>query len=202
MTLARGSDADEVIPQLYAYTDCSVSVSSNLVVIEKRKPVKLRVAEIARLLTERLKAQLKLEFEYDRDQLIDRKHWLTLEQIFVEKRVYKMIEDKTTAEAVRKAVWTGMKKHKKLFVRPMVEEDVTRLLELRIRRISIYDIERNRKDIVEIDKKIKDIQRQLKNMVKSTISYLERMLEKFGDQYPRHILFHHRPNEEAQEALR
>ncbi|MCZ6806062.1 MAG: hypothetical protein O7F08_03855, partial [Deltaproteobacteria bacterium] len=152
---------------------------------EKRKPVKLRVADIARLLTERLKAQLKLELQYDRDQLIDRKHWLRLEQVFVEKRIYKLIEDKTTAEAVRKAVWTGMKKHQKLFVRPMVEEDVTRLLELRIRRISVYDIERNRKDIEEIDKKIKGLERQLKTMVKSTVSYLERMLEKFGDQFPR-----------------
>ena len=185
LTLARGSDADEVIPQLYAYTDCSVSVSSNLVVIDQRKPVKLRVADIARSLTESLKAQLKLELQYDRDQLADRKHWLTLEQIFVEKRIYKLIEDKTTAEAVRKAVWTGMKKHQKLFVRPMVEEDVTRLLELRIRRISIYDIERNRKEIEDIDEKIKNVERQLKNMVKTTISYLEGMLEKFGDQYPR-----------------
>ncbi|MBW1882007.1 MAG: DNA topoisomerase IV subunit A [Deltaproteobacteria bacterium] len=186
LTLARGSDADEVIPQLYAYTDCSVSVSSNLVVIDQRKPVKLRVADIARSLTESLKAQLKLELQYDRDQLADRKHWLTLEQIFAEKRIYKLIEDKTTAEAVRKAIWTGMKKHQKLFVRPMVEEDVTRLLELRIRRISIYDIERNRKEIEDIDEKIKSIERQLKNMVKATISYLEGMLEKFGDQYPRH----------------
>ena len=91
-----------------------------------------------------------------REQLIDRKHWLTLEQIFVEKRVYKDIENKKTSEAVRKAVWDGMKKHKRLFVRPMVEEDVARLLEVRIRRISAYDIERNRKEIEEIEKKMDD----------------------------------------------
>jgi topoisomerase-4 subunit A len=185
LTLARGSDADEVIPQLYAYTDCSVSVSSNLIVIEDRKPAQLGVSDITRILTARLKNQLKLELEYDRDQLIDRKHWLTLEQIFVEKRVYKEIEDKTTAEAVRKAVWTGMKKHQKLFVRAMVEEDVTRLLELRIRRISAYDIERNRKEIEEIGKKIKEIERKLKNMTKTTVAYLEGMIQKYGDQYPR-----------------
>jgi topoisomerase-4 subunit A len=185
LALARGSDAKEVIPQLYAYTDCSISVSSNLVVIDNRKPVQLKVAEIARLLTDQLKSQLKRELEYDREQLVDRKHWLTLEQIFVEKRVYKQIEDKKTAETVRKAVWTGMKKHQKLFVRPMVEEDVTRLLDLRIRRISAYDIARNRDEIADIDKKIKAIERRLKNMVKTSIDYLEGMIEKYGERYPR-----------------
>ena len=185
LALARGSDADEVIPQLYAYTDCSVSVSSNLVVIDGRKPVQLTVSEITRTLTDRLKTQLKLELEYDREQLIDRKHWLTLEQLFVEKRVYQRIEDKKTAETVRKAVWDGMNKHKKLFVRPMVDEDVTRLLELRIRRISAYDIERNRKEIEEIEKKIKAIERKLKNMVKTTVDHLKGMIEKYGDRYPR-----------------
>jgi topoisomerase-4 subunit A len=136
-------------------------------------------------LTDQLKTQLKRELEYDREQLVDRKHWLTLEQIFVEKRVYQQIEDKKTAETVRKAVWIGMKKHQKLFVRPMVEEDVTRLLDLRIRRISAYDIARNRDEIDEIDKKIKAIERKLKNMVKTTIAYIEGMIEKYADQYPR-----------------
>lgn len=185
LSIARGSDAKEVIPQLYAYTDCSISVSSNLVVIDDRKPVQLTVSEIARVLTDQLKAQLKRELEYDREQLIDRKHWLTLEQIFVAERVYKQIETKKTAEAVRKAVWDGMQKHKRKFVRPMVEEDVGRLLEVRIRRISAYDIERNREEIAEIDKKIKAIERKLKNMVKTTIDYLEGMIEKYGDRFPR-----------------
>ncbi len=185
LSIARGSDAKEVIPQLYAYTDCSVSVSSNLNVIDNRRPVQLTVTEIAKELTAGLKEQLKRELEYDREQLIDRKHWLTLEQIFVEKRVYKDIENKKSSDAVRKAVWDGMKKHKRQFVRPMVEEDVARLLEVRIRRISAYDIERNRKEIVEIDKKIKAIERKLKNMVKTTVDYLGAMIEKYAAQFPR-----------------
>ncbi|MFO0690189.1 MAG: DNA topoisomerase IV subunit A [Myxococcota bacterium] len=185
LELPRGVDADEVIPQLYAYTDCSVSVASNLIVIDDRKPVQLTVSEITRRLTDRLKDQLKRELEYDRGELVDRKHWLTLEQIFVEKRVYKQIEDKTTSDAVRQAVVSGMKAFEKLFVRPMVDEDVTRLLDLRIRRISAYDIEKNRKEIEEIDKKIAEIDRKLKNMVKTTIQYLEGMLKKYGARYPR-----------------
>lgn len=185
LSIARGSDAKEVIPQLYAYTDCSVSVSSNLNVIDNRKPVQMSVTAITLALTEALKNQLKRELEYDREQLIDRKHWLTLEQIFVEKRVYKDIENKKTSDAVRKAVWDGMQKHKKLFVRPMVDEDVLRLLEVRIRRISAYDIERNRKEIEDIDRKIKAIEHKLKNMVKTTIDYLQGMLATYGEQYPR-----------------
>jgi topoisomerase IV subunit A len=86
---------------------------------------------------------------------------------------------------VRNAVTTGMKAYTKLFVRPMVDEDVTRLLDLRIRRISAYDIEKNRKEIEEIDKKIAEIDRKLKNMVKTTIQYLEGMLKKYGPRYPR-----------------
>ena len=185
LELPRGVDADEVIPQLYAYTDCSVSVSSNLIVIDERKPVQLTVSDITRRLTERLKDQLKRELEYDRSELVDRKHWLTLEQIFVEKRVYKQIEDKTTSDAVRQAVVSGMKAYEKLFVRPMVDEDVTRLLDLRIRRISAYDIEKNRKEITEIDKKIDEIDKKLRNMVRTTIQYLEGMLKKYRARYPR-----------------
>jgi topoisomerase-4 subunit A len=185
LALARGVTAREVIPQLYAYTDCSVSVSSNVTVIQDRKPLQLTITQIITALTEELKAQVKRELEYDRDQLIDRQHWLTLEQIFVEKRVYKRIEEARTSEAVRKEVMTGMAKHKKLFVRPMVEEDVTRLLDIRIRRISAYDIEKNRKDIEEIEAKIKAVNAKLKNMKKTTIAYVKGLLEKYGDQYPR-----------------
>jgi len=185
LTLARGVEADEVIPQLYAYTDCSVSVSSNITVVRDRKPVQLTVSEVIRELTGLLKAQIKAELEYDRQQLLDRQHWLTLEQIFVEKRVYKRIETAETDEAVRREVWDGMHQHAKLFVRPMQDEDVKRLLELRIRRISAYDIEKNRKDIEEIEKKLKEVARKLKQLTRTTIAYVEGLIEKYGDGFPR-----------------
>ena len=162
-----------------------MSLSSNIVVVKDRHPVELTVTEILEELTALLREQIKAELEWESRQLTDRKHWLTLEQIFVEKRIYKQIEDKKTAEAVRTAVSTGMKKHQRLFVRPMVEEDVTRLLDLRIRRISAYDIARNRDEIADIDKKIKAIERRLKNMVKTTVDYIEGMIEKYGKRYPR-----------------
>ncbi len=185
LTLARGVTAKELIPQLYAYTDCSVSISSNLTVIRDRRPEQLTVTEIITALTARLKEQLKAELEYDREQFVDRKHWLTLEQIFVEKRVYKRIEEADTLDAVRAEVMQGMAKYKKLFVRPMVDEDVTRLLEIRIRRISAYDIEKNRKDIEEIDKGIKAIDAKLRNMKKTTIAFVRALVEKYGERFPR-----------------
>jgi topoisomerase-4 subunit A len=185
LALARGVAAKEVVPQLYAYTDCSVSISSNVTVINDRKPVQLTVTEIINILTDQLKMQLKVELEFDRNQLLDKQHWLTLEQIFVEKRVYKRIEEATTEESVREEIMKGMAKHKKLFVRPMVEEDIKRLLEIRIRRISAYDIEKNRRDIVEIEKKIDAVDKKLSNMKRTTVEYVSSLIKKYGDRFPR-----------------
>ena len=190
LTLARGVSASEAIPQLYAYTDCSVTLSSNIVVVRNRRPVELTVSEILAELTDVLLKQIKAELEWERRQLTDRKHWLTLEQIFVEKRVYKRIEKAATQEAVRAGVVAGMKPHAKLFVRPMVDDDVGRLLELRIRRISAYDIEKNRKEISEVGKKLRGIATKLKHLTRTTIQYLEGLIEKFGDAYPRRTHIH------------
>jgi topoisomerase-4 subunit A len=185
LTLARGVNADEVIPQLHAYTDCSVSVSSNLNVVRDRHPVSMTVSDILQALTVHLKAQIKAELEYERDQLVDRQHWLTLEQIFVENRVYKRIEEATTDEAVKNEVMVGMAEFEELFVRPMVDEDVKRLLELRIRRISAYDIEKNRREVDDILRQIKKLNSKLRNMTKTTIGYVEGLIEKYGDDFPR-----------------
>ncbi len=185
LTLARGVSAMEVLPQLYAYTDCSVSISSNVTVINDRKPVQLTITDIVNLLTVQLKGQLKLELEFERDQMLDKQHWLTLEQIFVEKRVYKRIEEATTEKAVRDEVMKGMAQYKKLFVRPMVDEDVKRLLEIRIRRISAYDIDKNRRDIVEVQKAIDAVGKKLRNMKRTTIDYVKGLIKKYGDRFPR-----------------
>jgi topoisomerase-4 subunit A len=125
LALPRGVTAAEVIPQLYAYTDCSVSVSSNVVVIVDRRPVQMTVSEALQALTEQLRERIRAELEWERGQLVDRQHWLTLEQIFVEQRVYKRIEDATTEEAVRDEVLTGMAAFEELFVRPLVDEEPT-----------------------------------------------------------------------------
>jgi len=185
LALARGVYADEVIPQLYACTDCEVSLSSNIVVIEGRHPVELSVPELLQKLTDRLRAQIKAELEWELQQLEERQHWLTLERIFIEERVYKRIEKAKTAEAVEKEVRTGMAPYAKQFIRPMRDEDVKRLLELRIRRISAYDIEKNRKEFDEILSQMKTLRSKLKALTKTTIAYLNDLIARYAAAFRR-----------------
>jgi topoisomerase-4 subunit A len=185
LTLQRGEKARDVIPQLFAYTDCCVTLSSNIVVIEDRKPVELTVSQVLETATHRLRDQIRAELEWEQGQLSDRKHWLTLEQIFVEKRVYKRIEEASTDVAVRREVVTGMQVHETLFVRPMLDEDVKRLLDLRIRRISAYDIERNRKEIGDLDEKLADVALRLQHLTRTTMDYVKGLIDRFGAEFPR-----------------
>ena len=185
LTLARGIYADEVIPQLYAYTDCEVSISSNIVVIRDRHPVELTITDVLTFLTERLREQVKAELQYELEQLEDKQHWLTLEQLFIENRVYKRIEKAPTQEKVQGEVLAGMAPFQSQFIRPMDEKDIERLLDLKIRRISAFDMAKNRQDIDDIVRSIKGYQSRLKNLTKTTVAYLEGVLKKFGKQYPR-----------------
>jgi topoisomerase-4 subunit A len=185
LKLPRGVTSDEVIPQLYAYTDCSVSITSNLTVICDGRPIQATVGEVLVRHSEQLREQIRAELELEQRRITDRKHWLTLEQIFVEKRVYKKIETAKTEKGVKSAVVSGMKEHEALFLRPMVDDDVRRLLELRIRRISLFDIEKNRGEIEECDRRLGEIALQLGDLTGTTIGYLEGLLERFGGEYPR-----------------
>ena len=170
--LSRGATAEAVMDQLYAHTDCEVSISSNIVVIRNDRPVEITVSEYLKEFTGILKKQIKAELEHELANLENRRHWLTLEQIFIENRVYKAIEKATTEEAVKRQVFEGMKPFKKLFVRAMTDDDVTRLLDLRIRRISAYDIKKNRGEIDDIVAAIRQCNAKLKNLTKTTIGWL------------------------------
>ena len=183
--LGRGVDADETIPQLFAYTDCEVTITSALTVIRDRRPVDLTVTEVLHDSTKRLKAQIKAELELELEKLEDKKHWLTLEQIFIEKKVWKLLEKAKTEETIRSSVWDGMHEHKKLFVRAMVEDDVERLIKIHIRRISAYDIDRFRKQMAEIEAEIKTARGRLRNLTRTTIAYLEDLIDRYGAAWPR-----------------
>jgi topoisomerase-4 subunit A len=180
VSLPRGVDAKETIPQLFAYTQCEVSLSSNLTVIDDGHPRTTTVTDVLKAVTKQLKAQIKAELEYELGELEDKRHWLTLEQIFVEERVYKRIEEQVTRDAVRTAVWDGMHEHEPRFVRPMVDDDVSRLLEIRIRRISLYDIEKSRQEVEAIEKTIADVKRRLKSLTRTTIGWIRDILMKHG----------------------
>lgn len=185
LSLSRGVYADEVIPQLWAYTDCEVNLSSSLLVIRDRMPVELTVVEALQLLTDQLRERIRAELQHELEKLQDREHWLTLEQIFIEERVYKKIERARTEEKVLSAVRTGMEQFADDFVRPLEDSDVKRLLEIRIRRISAYDIEKHRSSLQEVETGLKQVRSKLRNLKKTTVRWLQEILDKYGGAYPR-----------------
>ncbi len=185
IALPRGVHADETIPQLYAYTDCEVSLTSAVTVIRDRHPVDLGTDEILAWLTDQLKERLKAEMEHDLGRLDARRHALTLERIFIERGVWRGLEKAATDEAVRGVVWKGMRAHEREWVRPMTEEDVTRLLDIRIRRISAYDIAANKRQVEEIEVEIDGLRKKLKQLTKTTIAWLRDLHKRYASRWPR-----------------
>jgi topoisomerase-4 subunit A len=185
LTLARGTYPDEVIPQLYAYTDCEVSISSNVMVIQDRHPVQMAISEVVQLLTGQLREQIKAEIEDELQKLNAKRHWLTLERIFIENRVYKRIEAADTEVRVTDAVQRGMRPYAEQFIKPMQPEDIERLLEIRIRRVSAFDIAKNRDDIQKLTAAIAECEHKLKNLTPTTAAYLKDLIKRYGKQYPR-----------------
>ncbi len=142
-----GVDAEKLVDALYAFTACEVSIASRIVVIKDNRPVELTVSEILRENTDQLVAILKRELELREKNLLDELHYRTLERIFVEERIYKLIEKCKTNEAVMEAVYEGFKPFKKQLVREIVDTDVEKLLQVRIRRISLFDINKHREEM-------------------------------------------------------
>ncbi len=183
--LARGIHTDETVDALYAFTECESSISVNLMVIRDGKPVQVNVSDVvgenAMQLVEILKAELRLEEK----QLKDKLHARTLEQIFIENRIYKRIEEKTTAESVIQAVFDGLEPFKDEIKREVTTEDVETLLKIQIRKISLYDINKAKKEMQEIRDRLKEIRESLANITDYAIGYLNGIIEKYRDQYPR-----------------
>jgi topoisomerase-4 subunit A len=183
--LPRGVYAAEVIPQLYAHTDCEVSISANMVMIKDDRPTEIGVSEVLCYLTDRLRGIVRAELELELGLLEDKKHWLDLERIFIENRIYKRIEDATTAEQVVYEVRVGLEPFLSELDREVSDDDVERLLKIPIRRISQYDIDKNRRDISDTLKAIKTTRGKLRRLTETTIEWLEEILAKYGDRWPR-----------------
>ncbi len=183
--LPRGIYADEVIPQLYAYTDCEVSITCNMVMIKDRRPVEIGVSEVLCFLTDRLRGIIRAELELELGRLADKKHWLDLERIFIENRIYKRIEQATTAEQVVAEVRAGLEPFTSELERDVTDDDIERLLKIPIRRISQYDIDRNRLDIAATVKAIKAARAKLHRLTETTIEWLEDIIARYGDRWPR-----------------
>jgi topoisomerase-4 subunit A len=180
-----GVDAEKLVDALYAFTDCEVTIASRIVVIKENRPVELTVSEILRENTEQLVAILKRELELREKQLLDELHYRTLERIFIEERIYKLIEKCKTNEAVLASVYEGFKPFKKQLVRDIVDADVEKLLQVRIRRISLFDINKHREEMEKTKAELAETLKNLKGLTKYVIGHLEALLEKYSPLYPR-----------------
>jgi len=183
--LVRGIHAGDTIKALYAFTDCEIPISPNLTLIQGDHPETLSVSEVLQQNTEKLVRDLTRELEIDLGRLKERLHARILEQIFIEERLYKNIEEQISYKAVLESVEVSLQPFAAEIIRPVTKEDIERLLEIRIKRISRFDIERQQKEIREIRKEIKSIEKSLKDMVGYTISYLDGLLQKYGANFPR-----------------
>jgi topoisomerase IV subunit A len=181
----QGLDAGQMVDALYAFTDCEVTISSRLVLIRNNRPVEMTVSEVLRENTAQLVEILRRELELRENKLQEELHFRTLERIFIEERIYKRIEQCKTNEAVVAAVYEGFKPFKKELVRDITDPDVDRLLQVRIRRISLFDINKHRQEMEQVKADLGETRKHLKNLVKYAISHLEVLLEKYGPLYPR-----------------
>ncbi|HUH44400.1 MAG TPA: DNA topoisomerase IV subunit A [Treponemataceae bacterium] len=176
--LQRGVYSEEVVDALYAFTDCEQSISCNLLLIHENMPKVLTLTEIIQIHAKQLVQILKDELELERANLNDSLHLRTLERIFIEERIYKRIETIKTADGVIQAVLTGFEPFMDEVLREITKDDVEHLLRIPIRRISLYDINKNRKEVEEIEARLKEIAKLLKNLKAYAISYLDSILEK------------------------
>ena len=183
--LARGVHAGDTIDALYAFTDCEVPISPNLTLIRGTNPETISVSEVLRYNTDKLVKDLTRELTIDLGRLKEKLHARILEQIFIEERLYKNIEEQTSHKAVMTTVTNSLQPYAAELIRPVSAEDVELLLEIRIKRISRFDIDRQQKEIRAIQKEIKQIEKSLEDIVGYTISYLDGLLTKYGHMFPR-----------------
>jgi len=177
--LARGVYAEEVIDALFAFTECEQSISVNLLVIKNGLPAIMTVNEIIKYHAKQLVKILTNELEIEKKELLNKLHLRTLERIFIEERIYKGIEKMKTAKGVQDAVVTGFKPFlKEIGTRGVSEDDVDHLLKIPIRRISLYDINKARDEMEQINARIKEINSHLKNITAYSISYLKGIIAK------------------------
>ncbi|MBP7653529.1 DNA topoisomerase IV subunit A [Candidatus Dependentiae bacterium] len=182
---ARGVSIEETMKGLYAFTDCQISISVNAIVIKENKPVNIGVKEILRYNTEVLVELLKRELKIKLGELEDLLHNKTLEQIFIENRIYKSIEECKTYELVVEAVRTGLNKFKHLFIRDLTIDDIERLLQIPIKKISRYDIEKAKKDMDDIVRDIKKCKANLKGITQYSIDFIQNLYDKYAKKFPR-----------------
>ncbi|MFO7673255.1 MAG: DNA gyrase/topoisomerase IV subunit A [Lutibacter sp.] len=178
--LPSGISPDKTIDALYAFTSCENPISPLCCVIDDNKPVFIGVSEILIRSTNHTVELLKLELEIQLNELDEQWHFASLERIFIENRIYRDIEDQDTWEGVIKAIDEGLKPHIKHLKRPITEEDIVRLTEIRIKKISKFDIDKAKQFIESLEEKIEEVKKHLANIIEFAIDYFKNLKLKYG----------------------
>lgn len=178
--LHPGISPDQMIDALYAFTDCEVSISPNCCVIEDEKPHFLGVSEVLERSTHHTLGLLKSELEIELQELQEQWHFANLEKIFIENRIYRDIEEEETWEGVISAIHKGLKPHIAHLTREVTDDDVARLTEIRIKRISKFDIDRANQQIEALEEKIEHVKFNLNNLVDYAVDYFKNLKKKYG----------------------
>ena len=181
----QGVHAEKLVPALYAFTGCECSISSRLVVIRDKRPVEMTVSEVIRANTDQLVDLLRKELELKEQKLLEDLFFKTLVRIFIENRIYKKIETCKTQEAIHKAIYKGFEPFRQEYYRDLTDSDVEMLLGVRIRRISLFDIERHKEEIEKVQADLDQTRRHLKSIIRFTISHLKELLKQHGKHFER-----------------
>jgi topoisomerase-4 subunit A len=178
--LPAGADPETTRDALFAFSDSELTISPNSCVIVDGKPQFMAVSDILRRATHNTRELLKLELEIKLGELGEKWHFSSLEKIFIENRIYRDIEECETWEAVLKAIDSGLKPFKKLLKREVTEDDIVRLTEIKIKRISKFDSFKADEEIKGLEKAMAETDKNLRNLTKFTIKWYEDLGKKYG----------------------
>jgi len=178
--LPPGISPDKTIDALYAFTSCENSISPLSCIIEANKPIFIGVSDILKRSTELTVSLLRSELEIKLSELEEQWHFSSLERIFIEKRIYRDIEEEETWEGVIAAIDKGLAPHITHLKRAVTEEDITRLTEIRIKRISKFDLDKAQQFIESIEEKIVEVKHHLDHIIDFSIDYFKHLKETYG----------------------
>lgn len=183
--IPNDTSPDVTIDALYAFTDCEVSISPNICVIIDQKPHFLTAEELLKISTNHTKELLRQELEIRLGELRERLMFSSLEKIFIENRIYRDIEECETWKAVIETIDKGLEPFKDLFYREITEEDIIRLTEIKIKRISKFDSFKADEQIKKLEEDIKEVQYNLEHLTEYAINYFKNLLDKYGKERER-----------------
>ncbi len=178
--LPTGVSPDRTLDALYAFTDCEVSISPNACVIVGDKPEFLSINDILEKNTFHTLDLLKLELEIALNELQEQWHFASLERIFIDNRIYHDIEEEETWEGVIEAIDKGLKPHTKHLLRAVTRDDILRLTEIRIKRISKFDLDKAQQNIEALEGRIAEVKHHLDHLTDYAIDYFKKLKEKYG----------------------